>query len=984
MFYANGTGFCDSGLKAVNFNVLPDISAFRTQDWIDFSNSSLQVIRNIVDEGQALVAAADALSSNPTDWFSIGEVDSFDIEICDPTGVFGCETISVPIYGPVLSDEFLNFVTTFGILTGSTIAQLASEIKLQGEDGQEFIITLPINSSLFSGTPTFDFDPLDYAEEIFTDIDTSSIDSILSSFVSNVRTFALKIVNPLVLIYEDFESPPGTCVNGIRHNWDAEVTLNSDGFLERDPPGIGPIKRGDGTGDVDQFQATWAYWALQNQRNLGRYEPLNWIQQIDAHNAYNSAADGFIFPNQRYSISDQLDLGVRSIELDPNEYFGFIRVCHAKDDDLGCARTDRLFDNVLKEVRNWLDDNPDEVIIIRMENYVDITNPDHKAQLLDSLEVRLGDLVYDRFNDIDDVINSDTTETGTPWPSIQEMLALDKQIIIIDYYNAEASTLLWPNPVVEESGDFFAADNPQHLCQADFRQTADPNFLQPPVDPESDKFTVMISDVDGVDDGMYQVEYSQEVSLNDTEDGRVSYFIVDDSGNPFYDSEGNKIAVPFEQKDFSSFHEIIRITESGPFLEALGGFPPAPPFENLVFIDEPKVELLRECKATLISMDFAHGRPDLSRDACDGAGLDYFECREPDQRFKAAVWSWDENDLGNNGDGALFVAAQDGRWVSRDINESHHVACASPREGDPRNWADPEGFDWRVTEGVSTWRGAGQLCLAEFGEEYVFSVPTTGWQNARLRETNSNGYDIWLNYNDIKAEGEWTINQRPVAQGAVSPSQPQPYQEADAILFTSAGSFDPEGDTLSYFWTFGDNGSGVDPTSTGPSPTHQYGDDTVFEVILNVDDGFGGVDIFRFNVSVVNVNPEVSIDNVTDETGAEIGSEVPAALIGLTVDLAGSYSDVGWQDTHQATTNWGDGSSDGPQATTSNVVSVGSDVSGLTNFDHIFSTSGTHTMTLTIQDDDDGFNAPTRDILIVDAAGAIQIVITQLDGTPGF
>ena len=75
----------------------------------------------------------------------------------------------------------------------------------------------------------------------------------------------------------------------------------------------------------------------------------------------------------------------------------------------------------------------------------------------------------------------------------------------------------------------------------------------------------------------------------------------------------------------------------------------------------------------------------------------------------------------------------------------------------------------------------------------------------------------------------------------------------------------------------------------------------------------------------------------------------PAALIGLTVDLAGSYSDVGWQDTHQATIDWGDGSSDGPQATTNNVVTVGSDVSGLTHFDHIFSTVGSNTMTLTIQ-----------------------------------
>ena len=148
------------------------------------------------------------------------------------------------------------------------------------------------------------------------------------------------------------------------------------------------------------------------------------------------------------------------------------------------------------------------------------------------------------------------------------------------------------------------------------------------------------------------------------------------------------------------------------------------------------------------------------------------------------------------------------RWHSAPLSELNHVACAPAREGDPRDWIDPDGAEWRVTESVYPWQQAGQACISEFpgetGKDFVFGVPRIGWQNERLLDAAADAGvtgGIWLNVNDIMVEGEFVINERPVAQAAVDPSQPQPYQEADAILFTSAGSFDPDGGTLSYFWT---------------------------------------------------------------------------------------------------------------------------------------------------------------------------------------
>lgn len=52
------------------------------------------------------------------------------------------------------------------------------------------------------------------------------------------------------------------------------------------------------------------------------------------------------------------------------------------------------------------------------------------------------------------------------------------------------------------------------------------------------------------------------------------------------------------------------------------------------------------------------------------------------------------------------------------------------------------------------------------------------------------------------------------------------------IPFDGSASSDPEGDPLTYAWTFGDNGTG-----TGVMPTHSYPDAGVYAVCLTVNDG---------------------------------------------------------------------------------------------------------------------------------------------------
>jgi PKD repeat protein len=72
-----------------------------------------------------------------------------------------------------------------------------------------------------------------------------------------------------------------------------------------------------------------------------------------------------------------------------------------------------------------------------------------------------------------------------------------------------------------------------------------------------------------------------------------------------------------------------------------------------------------------------------------------------------------------------------------------------------------------------------------------------------------------------------TINARPVAV----PGGPYLADFGEPIQFDGTGSFDPEGDPISYVWEFGDGG-----TATGPMPVHAYQSGGDFTVTLSVTD----------------------------------------------------------------------------------------------------------------------------------------------------
>jgi len=118
-------------------------------------------------------------------------------------------------------------------------------------------------------------------------------------------------------------------------------------------------------------------------------------------------------------------------------------------------------------------------------------------------------------------------------------------------------------------------------------------------------------------------------------------------------------------------------------------------------------------------------------------------------------------------------------------------------------------------------------------------------------------------------------NQPPVA---VANATPTSGVAPLAVAFSSTGSFDPEGATLTYNWTFGDG-----TTSTAANPSHSYAAGT-FNATLKVSDGTNNTSSSLLTITVTNPPPTVLLTSPTN--GASYAA--PA-----TINLAASVTPNG-------------------------------------------------------------------------------------------
>jgi hypothetical protein len=198
-----------------------------------------------------------------------------------------------------------------------------------------------------------------------------------------------------------------------------------------------------------------------------------------------------------------------------------------------------------------------------------------------------------------------------------------------------------------------------------------------------------------------------------------------------------------------------------------------------------------------------------------------------------------------------------------------------------------------------------------------------------------------------------------------------PINEND--ITTISGSFTDPGtlDTFNLVIDWGDStllqGFHYAAGTTSFIETHQYLDDNptgtplddyIITVIMKDDDT--GSDTETITITVNNVNPVASIDNMTQPN--------PQFILPLVheLDFTGSYIDIGTLDTHTIQWDFGDGNTQ----------------TGTLNLSHTYATPGTYTVTLTVTDDDTGVGTDTYEVEVVDEFGALQDLDNYIQGLP--
>lgn len=123
-------------------------------------------------------------------------------------------------------------------------------------------------------------------------------------------------------------------------------------------------------------RADWLQDTLTFQSRLGDPLPLVNAPWVGTHNSFNTTTEPPTLssrdPNQKLSLTQQLDIGVRSLELDVHNIAGRAIVCHGRGADEGHAgcTTERPFAARLAEIRGWLDAHPSEILLLYLEDHL--------------------------------------------------------------------------------------------------------------------------------------------------------------------------------------------------------------------------------------------------------------------------------------------------------------------------------------------------------------------------------------------------------------------------------------------------------------------------------------------------------------------------------------------------------------------------------------------------------------------------------------
>jgi len=238
----------------------------------------------------------------------------------------------------------------------------------------------------------------------------------------------------------------------------------------------------------------WYKFAWKTQNDLAKSASPCTAQLLGTHNSAITLADGYGGENDRYtqlfeelhlspsfvrthnqllSLTDQLNMGVRMLELDVHWVWGDLRIAHCGgfksrvltgivqalqsivdkdgveiDWDLatvGCfpslsaipAQDQRTFVDALGELADWLHANPEEFLLLYLDNESDLSKWDKAGLVVEAVEHLLGQWLFRP---------CDLLSVGGQWPTIQEIVSQRKRVVVFSRtnYNSTMNSTMFP------------------------------------------------------------------------------------------------------------------------------------------------------------------------------------------------------------------------------------------------------------------------------------------------------------------------------------------------------------------------------------------------------------------------------------------------------------------------------------------------------------------------------------------------------------
>ena len=289
------------------------------------------------------------------------------------------------------------------------------------------------------------------------------------------------------------------------------------------------------------------------------------------------------------------------------------------------------------------------------------------------------------------------------------------------------------------------------------------------------------------------------------------------------------------------------------------------------------------------------------------------------------------------------------------------IANAVPSVTLPANQAGTAGSAYALSAsfGDAGVSDAPWAYAIDWGDGSPQTTGTTSTQSAAITasHTYAAGGTDTVRVTVTDKDGGAASAQTPVAVAAVNhpptaaPGGPYSSSEGAAVAFNGAGSSDPDGDALTYAWSFGDGATG-----TGATPSHTYADNGSYTVTLTVTDTKGAASApVAVTATVANAAPVVN-------AGAN-----QAANAGSPVTLNAGFSDPGANDAPWSyAIDWGDGT---PQ-TTGSKTSQGAITAG-----HTYTAAGTNTLRLTVTDKDGGAGAGQAIVTVSQPPASVTMLL---------